>query len=335
MFDENQLVKMQWNCGTKTRYESMGYVFTKLKDIFYVKAKDLSPSSNKIVNVICDYCGKEFEKNYYWIDKSRKRGNKDCCSDCRGKKKSENDLRKNAKEQFDKLEKVCVEQGYKLITTIDEYAGVSMKVKYICPKHGEQETELRILTMGCGCFECGNDKIAKSRTLDVDYIKEVITSDGNIWINPDEYIGYGETNLKIRCKCGNIYTTSFASYIHYNVTRCPQCSQKESKAETRIKTFLNCNNILFEQERSFRDCRDVHALPFDFYLSEHNCCIEFNGKQHYEPIKYFGGEENFVIRQKHDEIKFDYCNRNNIKLICIPYWEEDNIEEILMKELNL
>lgn len=65
MFDENQLVKMQWNCGTKTRYESMGYVFTKLKDIFYVKAKDLSPSSNKIVNVICDYCGKEFEKNYY------------------------------------------------------------------------------------------------------------------------------------------------------------------------------------------------------------------------------------------------------------------------------
>ena len=36
-----------------------------------------------------------------------------------------------------------------------------------------------------------------------------------------------------------------------------------------------------------------------------------------------------------DNIKTQYCKDNNIKLIRIPYWDFDNIEEILKKELNL
>ena len=31
--------------------------------------------------------------------------------------------------------------------------------------------------------------------------------------------------------------------------------------------------------------------------------IEFNGKQHYQPIKYFGGTKQFNIQQKHDQMK--------------------------------
>lgn len=336
MFDENQLVEMQWNIGTKTWYEEKGYIFTKLNDVFYVKAKDLKLSSKKCINVICDYCGKEFTKEYQSLNKSRIRGNKDCCVECRGKKKRENDLIKNAKAQFDRIETVCKENNYKLLTTIDEYDGVFMKVKYICPKHGVQETEFRILAMGYGCKECGNERVSKSLTLDVNEVKNVIESvDGNIWININEYIKFSENNLKIQCKCGNVYTTSLSSYINYNVTKCPQCSKKESKAETRIKNFLNDNKISFKQEKSFKDCKDIHALPFDFYLPELNTCIEFQGKQHYEPIKYFGGDKGFIVRQKHDRIKLNYCNQNNIKLICIPYWDENNIEKIISKELNL
>ena len=30
-----------------------------------------------------------------------------------------------------------------------------------------------------------------------------------------------------------------------------------------------------------------------------------------------------------------YCKDNNIKLITIPYWEKNNIEKILIKELDL
>ena len=36
-----------------------------------------------------------------------------------------------------------------------------------------------------------------------------------------------------------------------------------------------------------------------------------------------------------DNIKTQYCQQNNIKLIRIPYWEFKNIENILIKELKL
>ena len=36
-----------------------------------------------------------------------------------------------------------------------------------------------------------------------------------------------------------------------------------------------------------------------------------------------------------DKIKSDYCKNNNIKLVIIPYWDFDNIEQILTKELNI
>lgn len=34
-------------------------------------------------------------------------------------------------------------------------------------------------------------------------------------------------------------------------------------------------------------------------------------------------------------VKNKFCKDNNIKLIRIPYWEYDNIEKILIKELDL
>ena len=60
----------------------------------------------------------------------------------------------------------------------------------------------------------------------------------------------------------------------------------------------------------------------------------------YKPVKFKNQSEeetknNFKIRVEHDNIKTQYCLDNNIKLIRIPYWEFDNIENILKQELNL
>jgi len=38
---------------------------------------------------------------------------------------------------------------------------------------------------------------------------------------------------------------------------------------------------------------------------------------------------NFLKTQKHDNIKNNYCISNNIPLLRIPYWEKDNIKDIL------
>jgi hypothetical protein len=62
--------------------------------------------------------------------------------------------------------------------------------------------------------------------------------------------------------------------------------------------------------------------------------IEFDGRQHYEPIEFFGGEEKYISRKKNDQIKTNYCLKNNISLLRIPYWDYDNIETILEEKLT-
>ena len=71
----------------------------------------------------------------------------------------------------------------------------------------------------------------------------------------------------------------------------------------------------------------MELLPFDFYLKNLNICIEFNGKQHYEPIEYFGGINSLKSQIKRDLIKREYCYNNNIHLIIIKY--DDDIYDIL------
>ena len=90
---------------------------------------------------------------------------------------------------------------------------------------------------------------------------------------------------------------------------------------------------MYIREYRFDNCKYKYRLPFDFYLTEYNICIEYDGKQYYEPVEYFGGEKAFKETKKRDATKNNYCQNNDIKLIRIPYWEFDNIENILEKEL--
>jgi hypothetical protein len=50
-------------------------------------------------------------------------------------------------------------------------------------------------------------------------------------------------------------------------------------------------------------------------------CIEYQGEQHFRPIKRFGGEEKFKTIVVRDEIKRNYCFNNSINLLNIKYNE--------------
>lgn len=124
---------------------------------------------------------------------------------------------------------------------------------------------------------------------------------------------------------------------------CPICSNKriDSNGNLKIAKWLSDENISFCREKRFYDCRDSKPLPFDFLIEfeSHILAIEFQGRQHYEPVDFFNKSNDFNRAEKfqkslhHDEIKRDYCAKNGIRLISIPYWEYDNIENILNGEL--
>ena len=60
-------------------------------------------------------------------------------------------------------------------------------------------------------------------------------------------------------------------------------------------------------------------------------CIEYDGIQHFEPIKLFGGEKEFLKTQKKDRIKNEYCINNNIRLIRIS--NVNDVEKLLINKL--
>lgn len=186
------------------------------------------------------------------------------------------------------------------------------------------------------CPSCNREMIRSRMLRDKDDVEKYINSiNDNKLLNKKDYKGNDITNLKIQCGlCGEVFTTSLVCY-QAGKTMCRKCSSKISYGELAIKEFLDLYQIRYEDEYLFDDCRDINPLPFDFYLSDYNLCIEYQGEQHYKSVEFFGGEEAFKIRQLHDQIKRDYCNSNNIVLIEIPYWEYKNIKNILIKKLGL
>jgi hypothetical protein len=140
-------------------------------------------------------------------------------------------------------------------------------------------------------------------------------------------------NIWWKCKvCEHEWKTSPNNRVRLH-SGCPGCSS--SNMERAIKHILIENNINHEAQKTFKGCKNKQALYFDFYIPLYNLAIEANGKQHYQAVDFFGGQSVFEEQKKKDQIKRDYCKNNNIKLIEIPYWDFDNIEEILIRELDL
>lgn len=117
-------------------------------------------------------------------------------------------------------------------------------------------------------------------------------------------------------KCGTIWSVSPSKFLN-DETRCPHCAAPHG--EKYISSVLNDLNVPFIYQKRFSGCADKYTLPFDFYVPMYNICIEYDGIQHYESVEYFGGDDRFNIRHKHDLVKNKYCSDNNIKLIRIPY----------------
>ena len=151
-------------------------------------------------------------------------------------------------------------------------------------------------------------------------------------VHSDRYdyslVDYSGFNKKVKIICHIHGEFEQTPQNHLKGQNCPIC--KESKGEYKIRELLDNNQIKFIPQYKFDNCKNILPLPFDFYLPDYNICIEYNGIQHYKPIEHFGGKERFILQQKCDKIKFDYCEINKINLIIIKYNESvSKIEKVL------
>ena len=139
-----------------------------------------------------------------------------------------------------------------------------------------------------------------------------------------------KTKIAIICAIHGIFQQTPNS--HLCGSGCFAC--RESSGERKIANYLDKKGLRFEREKRFESCKLKRSLPFDFYIADSNILIEFDGRQHFQVISYFGGDDTFALNSKKDNIKTKWAFDNGYKLIRIPYMEKDNIELILDKELS-
>lgn len=210
------------------------------------------------------------------------------------------------------------------IEVLEKYINRKTPILHRCKIHNiEWKAYPSSILRGCGCSKCGSEKIRnKLIKTHEQYVSELEIANPNIVVI-DKYVG---TNTPILHKClldNNEWYASPANILYgYG---CPKCN--ESSGERQIRQWLEKRNIVYVFQKTFDNCRDIRLLPFDFYLPDFNTIIEYDHKQHYEPIEHFGGKESFERTVKHDNIKNEYCKNNGISLLRIPYFK--NVEEEL------
>ena len=298
-----------------------------------MRISDLQRYSEVNVKVKCDYCGYEFTQTYsHYID-SLKHIHKSACKNCVGLKCAEITLNKRRNNLYDKLISLCDKIGYKLLTPITDIINNQSYIRYVCPQHGEQTIRINNLINGRRCPLCSIEKKSKTYRLSDECVNNNIEKCGGVWINKGEYKNRYEKNLLIRCPiCGEPFYTSYVLFTQHGGQVCDNCKSDSSLGEQKIENFLRKSNISFKKEYWFKDCRDVNPLPFDFYLDDYNMVIEFDGRQHFGETNYF--TYTYEQTKMHDNIKNDYCNNNNIKMVRIPYWKINKVDDILSNEIH-
>lgn len=63
-------------------------------------------------------------------------------------------------------------------------------------------------------------------------------------------------------------------------------------------------------------------MSYDVFICGLNIAIEYQGKQHFEPVEIFGGEEHFKNQVVRDKLKQELSRKNGVTLIYINYWED-------------
>lgn len=205
------------------------------------------------------------------------------------------------------------------IIVLGEYINASTPILHKCAIDGyEWYARPANILSGKGCPKCGGNILKPHE----EYVREVKKINPYIIVK-EKYVN-ANTSILHECKIDHhIWKARPDDILHDR--GCPLCN--ESRLERKTRIWLENHSFSYIKDKKYDDCIDKRSLSYDFYLPDYNTNIECQGRQHYEPVDYFGGEEQFSVQLLHDKIKRDYCTSNGIKLLEIPY--NANVEETL------
>jgi len=237
---------------------------------------------------------------------------------------------KKKPKEFNKLKCNCIDRlnNYKNsiknknLIILEQFYNFKKKIKHKCLtcENTFISNPKSIKNSIYGCPFCSGKKISNK-----DYINKLPKD--------IELIGeYKNSFTKVEHKClicNNKWYTK-PNYILHMGCGCPHCAS--SKGERAIYNILDYLKIYYIPESKIEIDNKIYY--YDFFIPELNLAVEFDGIQHFQSIDYFGGEEQFNIIQKNDEIKNIWSSEKNINLLRIPYYDIEIIEEIILNKIQ-
>lgn len=262
-------------------------------------------------------CGKEIEV----LGTSLRSGNTKSCG-CLQKQKAAQSLKNLVGQKFGKLTVIKRDES--------KPKGHGKPVYWVCQCDCGNVISIRGIhlktghTVSCGCYlkQKGN------------HINEIGNKYGKLTVI--EFVGTnkeGKALWRCTCDCGNEKITTGKSLRKGLIL---SCGCLHSKGEEKINKILAQNNITFIPQYHTKTLKSDKNYPlyFDFYLPDYNIVIEYQGKQHYNPIsRGFYDEASFDELKRRDELKKEWCKTNKVKMIEIPYTDFDKLNFSYIKEM--
>ena len=274
--------------------------------VLYRMEDHISKSGRKKVrwHCLCD-CGNEFNI----IGDNLKSHPETTCRECANKNRSEHNRINVLGKKYGRLT---------ILESIPGTSPTKVKCKCDCGNDyiGLQANVINGHTQSCGCLQAERASISNTKnwtgyTSDygVEFIRQAYMNKKGQWV------------WECRCGiCGGLFYELPAKVNNGHTTSCG--CRIQSSGEEYIQSLLSDSGINFKPQYTFDDCKYTYVLRFDFAIIENNKVlglIEYDGKQHFKPIEFFGGGKGFIETKKRDEIKSKYCQLNKIPLLRLPY----------------
>jgi hypothetical protein len=275
--------------------------------------------NHKPLHLRC-FCGTEFYRAFSEIKGTPSRKPLHKCKECTGATMQK--TTEQVKEEF-------LEHSITLLSEYINYCSL-VKVRYDCGFEVKR-TYSNIIKSKYKCPHC----VRAGYGRDTEQLRNEIDD-----ITNGEYSllsEYKTMNDKVTIKhnkCGHVYEITPHNFLDAG-NRCPKCGN--SKGEVETERILNKLNISYHPQYTFDDLlSDLgNSLRFDFAIFDSNNNLsflyEYDGEFHYKKIHK---EHDFEGQVRRDNLKNEYCKQNKLDLLRIPYWEFDNIENILTNKLK-
>lgn len=296
--------------------------------------------SKKVKNIKCNICGSIISP----VGTNHIAGHG--CLNCSRNKSAEK--RSLGKEVFIKRsKKLFGEDTFDYSKVV--YVNSNTKVDIFCNrcKNWFSQTPSEHFNSKCGCPKCSRMNSSPNRLTTEEFIERARHIHGNLYDYSKVVYINGETEVLI---IDTETKEEFWQKPESHLSGRGNPRRNDSNGEKLIRTWLNSlhiNTLSWESEvvvsDTFFKSRNYVKIDFVIHYKEKLYWVEYNGEQHYKIsfrsrlFRYYSSKESAINSfkkqiERDKEVK-EFCNKNNIVFIEIPYIYKtfDKVSEILNK----